>query len=267
MTTIEQPKIYRIEKIIDEAKNFKTFIFKGNLGASPGQFVMFWIPGVEMKPFSISYQDEKSFQITAMLIGDFTKAMFKLKKGDKVGIQGPYGRGFWFKENLNKIAIIGGGCGIAPVNFLVYEAKKLNKQISFIGGCRSKDVFIKDGEIKKLVPKSYFATDDGSFGEKGFTTEILEDLIKKIKIEQIFACGPEVMLYKIANIGVKNKIPTQVSIERMMKCAIGICGQCCLDESGQRVCKEGPVFEASEILNHKEFGKYKRDEMGKVIEL
>ncbi|MBD3244378.1 MAG: dihydroorotate dehydrogenase electron transfer subunit [Candidatus Moranbacteria bacterium] len=264
---MDQPEIYTIQKTIDEAKDFKTFVFSGSLQAKPGQFVMLWIPGVESKPFSVSYQDNRNFHITVMKVGKFTREMFKLKKGDKVGIQGPYGKGFHFSDMEKRIAIIGGGCGIAPVNFLLHEAKKRNKTVHFIAGCRSKDVFIKDREIKKLTPGAYFMTDDGSFGQKGFTTDALEDLLKLKKIDKIFACGPEKMLYKVAQIAQKNKIRCEISLERFMVCAIGICGQCCIDKSAKRVCKDGPVFKAGILLNSEEFGHYKRDIRGRKVSL
>ena len=263
---VEQPIIYPIKKIKKEAKDFITFVFEGELGAKPGQFVMFWIPRKDMKPFSISYQDDKEFHITAMKVGEFTKEMFKLKVGDKVGIQGPYGRPFSF-NGAKKIAIVGGGCGIAPVTFLAYEAKRQKKDVYFIGGCRNKDVFIKKQELAKLLPgKTSFMTDDGSLGDKGFTTDALEKLLKKKKIDQICTCGPEVMMVRIAQIAEKAKIPCQVSMERYMKCGIGVCGQCCLDDCGLRVCHEGPIFEAKKLLESREFGKYKRDKKGARVE-
>ena len=100
--TLEKPVILRIKRITDEAQDLKTFYFDCRLNAKPGQFVMLWIPGVDEKPFSISYQDEKSFGITVMKVGGFTQKMFGLKEGGNVGIRGPYGNGF--KIEGNKIA-------------------------------------------------------------------------------------------------------------------------------------------------------------------
>lgn len=262
---IEQPKIYKIDRVINEADSFKTLVIKGKINTMPGQFVMFWIPGVEMKPFSISYEDENEFHITVMKVGDFTKRMFELKKGDKVGIQGPYGKGFDLSLG-KKVVIVGGGCGIAPVSFLMHKAKKIGKEIHFIGGCRNKDLFIKKEEIEKTVSDFSFVTDDGTLGEKGFTTDALEKLLIKEKFDVIYACGPEIMLYKIAQIADKAGVKCEISVERMMKCAIGICGQCCIDESGKRACADGPVFDSKFLLNSKEFGKYHRDVRGRMVE-
>ncbi|MBU2025940.1 MAG: dihydroorotate dehydrogenase electron transfer subunit [Patescibacteria group bacterium] len=264
--TVEQPIIFPVKKIINEAPGFKTFIFEGQLNAKPGQFVMFWIPKIEARPFSVSFQTPNEFQITVMKVGEFTKAMFKLKPGDKVGIQGPYGRPFSLGSAKN-IVILGGGCGIAPVFFLLNQAVKSAKNIFFIGGCRSKDIFLKQKALKKIIPDPILMTDDGSLGKKGFTTDALERLLKKRPIDKIFACGPEIMLLKTAQISKKYNIPCQISLERLMKCGIGICGQCCLDDCGLRVCHEGPVFEASKLLESPEFGKYKRDNRGKIIKI
>lgn len=263
---VEQPVILPIKKIIDEAEDFKTFVFEGRLSAKPGQFVMLWIPRVNMKPFSISNQNDHEFQITVMKVGDFTEQLFGIKEGSKLGIQGPYGRPFTFNEG-NSVAIVGGGCGIAPVNFLVYEALRRGKRVFFIGGCRKKELFIKSDEIKGLDVNATFVTDDGSFGEKGYTTDALAKLLKKEKIDQIFACGPEKMLVALSKMAVSAGVPCQVSMERYMKCGFGVCGQCCIDDTGLRVCHEGPVFDARTLLESREFGSYKRDGSGAKVEI
>ncbi len=258
---VEQPIMLPIKKIIEDNKDFKTFVFSGQLGAKPGQFIMLWLPRVNMKPFSISNQTKDEFHITVMKVGEFTAKLFDLKVGELLGIQGPYGRPFSYNEGKN-VAIVGGGCGIAPVNFLIYDAISKGKKVYFIGGCRNKDLFIKADEIKSLPVHTSFVTDDGSYGEKGFTTDALRKLLDKEKIDQIFACGPEKMLVAIGKIALERGIPCQISMERYMKCGFGVCGQCCVDDTGLRVCHEGPVFEAKTLLDSKEFGAYKRDGSG-----
>lgn len=261
--TIEKPVMMKIEKIVDEAKGFKTFVFNRNIGAKPGQFVMVWIPRIDEKPFSIAYQDNKKFAITINKVGPFTKRMFTLKEGDFVGIRGPYGSNFNI-EGKN-IVLVGGGCGTAPMAFLADEAKRRGKNVTFIIGAQTKDYLIYLDRMKKCGIKTIVTTDDGSFGMKGFTTEALQKIIDSEKVDKVFTCGPEIMMKFIIDICDKAGIPCEVSMERYMKCGFGLCGQCCIDEIGERVCKEGPVFDSRKVRNLKEFSKYKRGPSGKKI--
>jgi dihydroorotate dehydrogenase electron transfer subunit len=113
---LAQPIMLEIEKIIDEAKDFRTFIFRHKLNSRPGQFIMAWLPGIDEKPFSVSFQDENRFGITVFRIGKFTEKLFELKEKDKIGIRGPYGHGFTLKKG--NVVLVGGGCGSAPLGFL-----------------------------------------------------------------------------------------------------------------------------------------------------
>ena len=109
-------------------------------------------------------------------------------------------------------------------------------------------------------------TDDGSAGEKCQCHEVLGEIAKKGKFSQILCCGPELMMKEVLDISVKENIPAQFSLERYMKCGIGICGSCSIDPGGLLVCKDGPVFN-SEMLRDTEFGRYKRDAAGSRYDL
>jgi dihydroorotate dehydrogenase electron transfer subunit len=260
---VQKPVMIRIEKIVDEAKGFRTFVFKEDLGAKPGQFVIMWIPRFDEKPFSIAYQDKEKFAITINKVGPFTKRMFMLKEGDFAGIRGPYGSSFNIEEK--NLVLVGGGCGTAPMAFLADEAKRRGKNVTLIMGAQTKEGIIYLERMKKCRIKTVVTTDDGSFGIKGFTTQALQTLIDNDKVDKVFTCGPEVMMKFIIDICDKAGIPCEVSMERYMKCGLGICGQCCIDEIGERVCKEGPVFDSKKVRNLKEFSKYKRGPSGKKI--
>jgi dihydroorotate dehydrogenase electron transfer subunit len=265
LMSLEKPNVMEIEKIVDEGKDFKTFLFRHNLGAKPGQFVMVWLPRVDEKPFSISFQDNERFAITVMKVGPFTEKLFKLKPGDKLGIRGPYGSTFTLSDK--KTVLVGGGCGTAPMGFLAEELKKAGADVNFIIGAKSKDYLIYLDRMKKAGIKTFVTTDDGSFGVKGFTTELLKDFIEKNKLDMVYACGPEVMLKPVVEMCAKASVPCEVSMERYMKCGFGICGQCCVDDSGVRVCKEGPVFSGEKIIGISEFGSHKRSASGKKVDL
>ena len=116
--------------------------------------------------------------------------------------------------------------------------------------------------LEKLGANIYPCTDDGSFGFEGFATDCTVDLLKDSTYDYAFVCGPEIMMKGIFDILEDAKIPAQYSLERYMKCALGVCGQCCVDSEGWRICVEGPVFENDKITLITEFGKYRRDAYG-----
>ncbi|MDD5148792.1 MAG: dihydroorotate dehydrogenase electron transfer subunit, partial [Candidatus ainarchaeum sp.] len=112
----------------------------------------------------------------------------------------------------------------------------------------------------------YITTDDGSEGEKGFTTGVLERLLQKEKFCSVFACGPEIMLSRVFEICEKNKINCQLNLERFMRCGgMGICGQCAINE--WLVCRDGPVFRNEQLRKMLEFGKFARLKSTKKVSL
>ena len=117
-------------------------------------------------------------------------------------------------------------------------------------------------KLKNKDIKLYVSTDDGSQGYNGFASDLADDLLKKQEFASVITCGPEIMMKKLLD-NCKN-IPFQASLERFMKCAVGLCGQCCIGE-GIRVCKEGPVLDGAILKNIKEFGAYKRDAAGRKV--
>ncbi|MFH1511051.1 MAG: dihydroorotate dehydrogenase electron transfer subunit [Candidatus Woesearchaeota archaeon] len=253
---LEQPLMMKVDRVVDEAKDQKTFVFRHRLDAMPGQFVMIWLARINLKPFSISYNDGERFAVTVLDIGSFTNKMMGLKKGSLVGLQGPYGNGFELKGT--RVALVGGGVGAAPLAYLADELALKKKAAVFFVGARTDEFLL----YKSRFPKAVFATDDGSFGNNGFVTELLEKSANQF--DYVYGCGPEPMLKRLAEICDTRKIPYQLSLERYMKCGIGVCGSCCIDPLGLRVCAEGPVFDEKIIRQLSEIGKYKRSESGKV---
>ena len=256
-------KMIRIKKIIKEAKGIKSFVFEHKLDAKPGQFIILWIPRLDEKPFGISYQDNKKFAITVSSVGAFTEKLCKMKEGDLVGIKGPYGNPFTIEGK--RIALVAGGYGAGPIAFLADEAVKQRKKVYLIIGARNKDYLLYLDRFKNSKVKLLACTDDGSYGEKGFTTDLLGKMIKKI--DKVYACGPEIMMKYVLKLAEANNTDAEFSLERYMKCGQGLCGQCCVDETGWRVCKEGPVFNKKQIKQIKEFANYKREKSGKKVKL
>lgn len=256
------PRSMKVAKIIKNNENFRTYIFKQRINAKAGQFVMVWMPEVDEIPISIAWRNDEEFAIGIAKVGDCTKAIFeKIKEGDLLGIRGPYGTSFNLKEYKN-IALIGGGSGTVPILNLAHEAKKKGIETSVFLGARSKDLLLYEDNFEKLNVKLKIATSDGSKGFKGYNTTILESEMLKTKFDCLFTCGPELMMYKIATLAKENNIESQLSLERFMKCGFGICGQCCMDKTGFRVCKDGPIASGEIALEMEEFAKYKRDSSG-----
>lgn len=267
---IQIPKAVPIKKIIVETPHVKTFVFEYKLGAKPGQFANLWLPRVDEKPMSIAYDDGKEFWVTMFAVGNFSTKMHMLKEGDLVGVRGPYGKGFTFEKG-QRLVMMGGGYGAAPLYYLTTEAIKQGCEVDFVIGARSEEHLLYMDRIKKLKNVTlHVATDDGSVGVKGYNTMILEKLVKEAaekggkKIDCVYACGPEMMMKRISDICHEAKVPAQLSIERYMKCGFGVCGQCSVDPRGQRMCMEGPVVSNEQARQITEFGKFHRDATGKI---
>jgi len=263
------PLVFKVSAIRQDSPNLKTYIFEHNLRAKPGQFVMVWLPGVDEVPMSIGWQTDSEFHIGIADAGDCTHAIHEqVQVGDKLGIRGPYGTSFDYKD-YDHIIGVGGGYGTPPMLNLAQRATELGKKVTIIQGARSKDYLLYEDLFNQLGVELIFSTDDGSMGHKGFVTEVLEEYLQKTDKSKkigVYTCGPEVMMVKVAQIAEAHGVESQVSLERYMKCGFGICGQCCMDDSGIRICKDGPVISGKHALMHPEFGKYTRSKSGRIEE-
>lgn len=259
------PRTFRIIAVKRETEMVQTFTLDGSLGAHPGQFVMLWLPGVDEIPMSVAFDDGKTLRVTFFAVGDTTKELAKCGKGDLVGLRGPFGT-YYQWEKGQRLALVAGGYGAAPMYFTAYEALKDGCSLDVIVGARGKEHLLYIDELKALPRTTlHIATNDGSVGHKGFNAEILEELLAKKThgIDQVFACGPEMMLVKVSEIAYERGVPAQLSFERYMKCGYGLCGNCTVDELGIRLCVEGPVLNNDLARKVAEFGHYHRDELGK----
>ncbi|MFQ5976138.1 MAG: dihydroorotate dehydrogenase electron transfer subunit [Candidatus Hydrothermarchaeales archaeon] len=252
----------RVKEIVQESRSIKTFRLDMDMPAMPGQFAMVWVPGMDEKPISISYPGE-SVGFTVLKKGATTTKMHNMKEGDILGVRGPLGRGF--KVTGEKIAVIGGGVGMAPLTPLVERAIDKGIEATVIIGSLTECEILFHDRLEKAGAEVHVCTDDGTCGFKGFCTDKFKEVLEKKTFDACYTCGPEIMMIKILHLAKENNIPAQVSMERYFKCGIGICGQCVVDDSGLRVCKEGPTFRDVEVENTKDFGKYFRDASGKRI--
>ncbi len=265
-----KPVTLRIKKIVKETDTVNTYIFDYALESKPGQFVMMWIPGVDEKPMSVAYDDGKEFWVTVCDVGPASNALFKMKEGDYVGIRGPFGTHYHFEEG-DHLALVAGGYGAAPMYFVAIEALKKNCKIEFLIGARSKDLVLYTNKILGLHGVNlHISTNDGSMGMQGFVTNLLDSVIEEVekkneKIDKVFTCGPEIMMKFVGDIAWKSGIDCYVSVEKYMKCGVGVCGQCAVDPSGVLACRQGSVMKYNYVRTLSEFGKYHRDAQGKKI--
>ena len=245
-----QMRLVEIEKVREEFGGNKTFYMKEELFFEPGQFAMVWLAGIDEKPIALIPHGVK-YALNIEGKGAATKKMLELKAGDKLGVRGPYGKPFTI-EGVKKAAIVAGGVGIDSIILLAQKLWENKCKTKIILGGRNKERIIFEKELKKYG-ELYITTDDGSYGEKGFNVQVLERLLKKEKFDMVYACGPEIMEVKALEIALGHKCNFEASVERYMKCAIGICGECVLDD--RLVCLDGPIFSGKELAKSKEFGK------------
>ena len=247
----------KISDVIEEAKGQKSFFFSKSIDCKPGQFIMVWLPGVDEKPMAVSYWNENEFAFTSQAIGRFTSSIGSLKKGDKLGIRGPYGNSFSIKKNA---CVVGGGVGMASVSTLI---DRLNKPL-IVNGAKSKErlIYLKRYKGKEMI----ITTDDGSFGRKGYTTQVLDEaLTQNKKINIVYTCGPEIMMKKVFEICNTHEVECEASIERYMACGFGVCGKCMIDD--KIVCVDGPIFNSNQLSKLAEFGNFARLKSGKKAAL
>ncbi len=212
-------------------------------------------------------------EILFKIAGKGTDMLSRKGRRDSLDIIGPLGSGFKINENLNSYCLVAGGMGVAPLTPLAEKLAQLkNKKLYAILGAKNKELILLEDEFKQLGFQVEVVTDDGSYGQEGLATEVLNKFIpqKDLRIASsnkkkeltkvtigaykpldiIYACGPKAMLKGAAKIAQVNEIPLQVCLEEYMACGIGVCLGCAVKtKSGYKmVCKDGPVFDAAEII-------------------
>jgi dihydroorotate dehydrogenase electron transfer subunit len=236
----------QIEEVVQESSLTKSFIFKKSMEYQPGQFIMLWIPRLDEKPFSVSYHSGDFFGVTVALKGRFTQRLHEWKAGEWVGVRGPFGTPF--KINRGRACLVGGGVGMASLAVL---AERLEHSV-VVQGARTAQELLYRNRLKDML----LCTEDGSAGTKGVPTDLLEDLYRHYRFDAIYTCGPEAMMVKVLEFAREHNLYLQASLERYMKCAVGLCGQCSCN--GLRLCVEGPVLEGATLETLEDFGRYAR---------
>ena len=270
------PYICTIERVVDETPTVRTLYFHDSVldDVLPGQFAMVWIPGVNELPMSVMVgKDHNEVGFTVRKRGESSTALYNLKVGDIIGVRGPYGNSFDIKAD-NTILLIGGGTGLVPLMRIIRHAAGLSDyavdEITVLMGARTKEEVFFEKVAKELTPKDSHVkvisvTEDGSYGEKGYVTDVLEKLLEENTYDAIYTCGPELMMYKVVKLANEKGIFVQASLERMMKCGVGICGSCCVNED--LVCRDGTIFDGQHLAKSSEFGHFQRTKSGILEEI
>lgn len=220
----------------------------------PGQFVEVRVDGSDTtflrRPISINFVDKSCNELWLLVatIGDGTRRIGTLKAGDAVNCILPLGNGFTMPQTpQQRILLVGGGVGVAPLLYMGAEMKKKKIEPTFLLGARSKGDLLEI-DLFKQYGRVFVTTEDGSEGEKGFVTN--HSILQNEHFDRIATCGPKPMMVAVARHAHQADIECEVSLENMMACGLGAC-LCCVEKTTKGnlcVCKEGPVFNIKQLL-------------------
>ena len=219
----------------------------------PGQFVEVRVdnsPSTFLRrPISINNvdYDRNELWLLVAAVGDGTRQLQKLQKGDRLNCMLPLGNSFTMPtDSTQKVLLVGGGVGVAPLLYFGKRIKAMGGEPTFLLGARSaKDVL--ERELFEQVGRVFITTEDGSEGEKGFVTN--HSVLAQEHFDRISTCGPKPMMMAVARYAFKNDIECEVSLENKMACGVGAC-LCCVEktvEGNKCVCKEGPVMNIKKL--------------------
>ncbi|MDR0953022.1 MAG: dihydroorotate dehydrogenase electron transfer subunit [Elusimicrobiota bacterium] len=250
-------KIIENKQVAPQIYNLKFEAPKLAAEAKPGQFVEALCKGSGApflrRPFGVHMADTKSgvCEILFRIAGRGTELLSQMSAGDFLDITGPLGNDFEINKG-KKHFIAGGGMGIAPLLFLAKAIWQTGEQAKiFLAAKTAADIARLD--IFKNFGEVILSTEDGSLGEKCLIDTPLERALKTEQNAALYACGPRPMLRCVAELGAKYQTPTQVSLEEKMACGMGVCQGCPVevknkDTKYKMVCKDGPVFNAEDIV-------------------
>ena len=241
----------RIDRVRKENADTLTLFLDASLpDASPGQFVMAWLPGVGEKPFSISGNDPLTLTVCA--VGPVSRALCELKPANRLWVRGPLGKGFVLSGETH--ILVGGGYGAAPLYFLAKKARALNHEVTLCLGAKTRTDLILLDQFEALGCRVLLATEDGSAGAQGLVSLPLLQALEHNLRSEVYACGPTGMLLTVHALCRRVNLSAQLSFEALIRCGIGLCGSCELSEetcqqlgvpSGFLICSDGPVLKSA----------------------
>ncbi|HSH19955.1 MAG TPA: dihydroorotate dehydrogenase electron transfer subunit [Draconibacterium sp.] len=256
---MNKKEVRNLVVIKNVALNATNFLIKLSSSESlpelkPGQFVNIEIKNSGeiflRRPFSIFEVDyiQNTISLIVKILGRGSKRLTEIGLGESLSIIFPLGHGFTYPKISDKILLIGGGSGVAPMLFLAKESGLKRENVNLLLGARKIEDHI-DVEDYGQYGNLYFTTEDGSFGEKGFVTQHSVFQNKLNNYDKIYACGPDAMMKAIAVEAKKANVFCEVSLENLMACGFGVC-LCCIEPTVRGnlcVCTEGPVFNIKDL--------------------
>lgn len=229
-------------------------------GAKPGQFLMVRVSDhafpLLRRPLSIHARERNALEIFFKVTGQGTALLAQKKEGDRLDVLGPLGKGFDWNASIKgkPVLLIGGGRGIAPLYFLAHEIRASGARVKVLYGAKCAADLPLWQKFEDAGLSTACSTDDGTAGFNGFVTALLQDEVMKNKPAMLFACGPDPMMKRAAEIAAREKIPAQFSLESIMGCGFGACWGCVRrirkadNGAWRKICEDGPVFSGEEII-------------------
>ena len=253
--------VVQVTERVVETPSTVTLRFPYPAPSVPGQFVMVWFPGDDELPMSLSYTEGASKGVTIKAMGTTSRNAQQVRVGDRIGIRGPYGN--QFDLSARRVLVVGGGSGsavLAPAAELI-AARGAHVTVA-LGATEAAELLFRE-RFRRMGARVEVATDDGSEGARGFVTAVADRLLSTESFDAVWTCGPEIMMQKVALAARIPKVPVFCSVERHMKCALGMCDACALGPF--HVCVDGPVFSADHLLGLAEFARSHRDPSGRRV--
>lgn len=252
----DKPRVRKIESITRESPTVVTVrVYDPPTSeATPGQFAMLWMPNSGEIPIAISGREKEYAEFTIKKRGPTTAMIHDCHPGDRIGVRGPYGVGF--SEPAGRSIVVAGGYGVSPLRHFYRKYVKNADLEVLLGASTAEELFFLDELEPKIV-----ATESGERGYHGYITEPLKEILSEEEVDRIYAAGPEQMIYQIFKLCKSEDLWLEASLERIMKCGVGVCGSCLID--GFRVCKDGPVANLAQLEGLSEFGEWKRTHSGR----
>ncbi len=248
-------------EVVKESRHTTTYRFRADFGGDAGQFVMVWIPRHDELPMALSYLGPVK-GITVHAYGDSTRALAEFHPGDRIGVRGPYGN--TFRLEGQKVLAVAGGTGMASIVAAIEAFAQQGAEMTTAVGARTAEelLFVDRASASGEV---HVSTDDGTRGFHGFVPVLAARLLEKHAFDQILTCGPERMMKLVVDDARRRGIKVQASLERYMKCGIGICDACAFDD--RLICVDGPVFTDAQLANSRDFGAFRRTKDGRRVAL
>jgi len=246
----------------DFGGGYNLLVFDVPLVASqvlPGQFVHLLVPRLEgsvlRRPFSVFRADAQTLSVLYKQVGRGTRAMGEIAVGERISLVGPLGNGFPKANDASFPVLVAGGYGVAPLYLLA--SRMAAKGILFVGGRSAIDILCVDAFLE-LGWEVQVTTEDASLGTQGWVTSVLDPWLEAHGAShspELFACGPDGLLKAVGERAIAGGWPGWLSLDKHMGCGVGACLACVqkirLDDDTivwKRVCKDGPIFEAREIV-------------------